>query len=193
MKIRLEKNESDMQKATRLLSGCSEAIPSVFSNAMNRAAEQGRTAAIRCVTKEYTVKAGKVRETMNIKRASKDSLNAELTSRGSSLPLRDFKYSPRVSDTTGAKRKQIRITVKRSEGVSNLQRTFVWKGHLFERLTTKKDPRKNKYPIRKLYSTDVPAMLNNDNVVDEVTKTMESAMSRRLDYEVRRTLNKAVK
>ena len=57
MKIRLEKNESEMQKVTRLLSGCSEAIPSVFSNAMNRAAEQGRTAAIRCVTKEYTVKA----------------------------------------------------------------------------------------------------------------------------------------
>jgi hypothetical protein len=44
-----------------------------------------------------------------------------------------------------------------------------------------------------MFSNAVPVMLNNDTVVNEVTETMESAMSRRLDYEVKRTLQKAVK
>ena len=186
MKIRLEKNESDMQKATRLLSGCSEAIPSVFSNAMNRAAEQGRTAAIRCVTKEYTVKARTVRETMRIKKATKDDLNTDLTSRGARLPLRDFKHSPSSGDTTGANRKQIRVAVKRG-GMRPLENAFIYRGRIFQRLGSAR------LPVEQKFSNAVPVMLNNDAVVNEVTETMESAMTRRLDYEVKRTLQKAVK
>lgn len=185
MKIRLEKNENEMQKVTRLLSGCSEAIPSVFSNAMNRAAEQGRTAAIRCVTKEYTVKARTVRETMRIKRANKDDLNTELTSRGARLPLRDFKHSPSSGDTTGSNRKQIRVAVKR--GGLKPENAFIYRGRIFQRLGAAR------LPVEQKFSNAVPVMLNNDTVVNEVTETMESAMSRRLDYEVKRTLQKAVK
>lgn len=186
MRIVLEKNESDMKKATRLLSGCSEAIPSVFSNAMNRAAEQGRTAAIRCVTKEYTVKARTVRETMNIKKASKDDLKTELTSRGSRLPLRDFRHSPSTGDTTGSNRKQIRVAVKRGS-MRPLENAFVYRGRIFQRLGSAR------LPVEQKFSNAVPVMLNNENVVKEVTETMENAMSRRLDYEVKRTLDKAVK
>lgn len=186
MKIRLEKNESDMQKATRLLSGCSEAIPSVFSNAMNRAAEQGRTAAIRCVTKEYTVKARTVRETMRIKKASKEDLSTELTSRGARLPLRDFRHSPASGDTTGSNRKQIRVAVKRG-GMKPLENAFIYRGRIFQRLGSAR------LPVEQKFSNAVPVMLNNDAVVNEVTETMESAMGRRLDYEVKRTLAKAVK
>ena len=186
MRIVLEKNESDMKTATRLLSGCSEAIPSVFSNAMNRAVEQGRTAAIRCVTKEYTVKARTVRETMNIKKASKDDLKTELTSRGSRLPLRDFRHSPSTGDTTGSNRKQIRVAVKRGS-MRPLENAFVYRGRIFQRLGSAR------LPVEQKFSNAVPVMLNNEKVVKAVTETMESAMSRRLDYEVKRTLDKAVK
>ena len=186
MRVRLEKNERDMQKATRLLAGCSDAIPSVFSNAMNRAAEQGRTAAIHCVTKEYTVKARTVRDTMRIKKATKDDLNTELTSRGTRLPLRDFRHSPSNGDTTGSNRKQIRVAVKRG-ALRPLENAFIYRGRIFQRLGS------SRLPVEQKFSNAVPVMLNNDAVVNEVTETMESAMSRRLDYEVRRTINKAVK
>lgn len=185
MRIRLEAKESDMKKAVRLLEGVSEAIPSVFSNAMNRAAEQGKTEAIRCVTKEYTVKARTVRETLRIKRANKNDLSVELTSRGTRLPLRDFKHSPR-GDTTGKNRKLIRVAVNRG-AMKPLGNSFIYRGRIFTRLG------KARLPIEQNFSSAVPVMLNNDNCVDSIQETMSKSMSKRLDYEVRRTLTKAVK
>lgn len=184
--IRMEAKESDIQKATRLLEGVSKSIPSVFSNAMNRAAEQGRTTAIRCVTKEYTVKASTVRENMSIKKASKTSLSVELSSRGGRLPLRDFKHSPSSGDTTGANRKKIRVAVKRG-GLKPLENSFIYRGRIFTRLGAER------LPVEQRFSNAVPVMLNNEKCVKEITETMEQTMSKRLDYEVRRTLNKAVK
>lgn len=186
MKVRIEKNSNELEKATKLLAGCSKAIPSVFSNAMNRAAEQGRTVAIRCVTQEYTVKAKTVRDSMRIKKASESSLFAELSSKGRRLPLRDFKHSPGEGDTTGANRKQIRVAVKKGP-LKPLENAFIYRGRIFQRLGAAR------LPVEQKFSNAVPVMLNNDVVVENVTETMDSAMKKRLDYEIKRTLNKAVK
>ena len=186
MRIHMEANEKELQKAVRLLEGVSEAIPSVVSNAMNRAVEQGKTAAVRCVTKEYTVKAKTVRETLRTKMASKNDLSVELTSRGQRLPLKEFRFSPH-SDTTGKNRKQVRVSVRRDGGMKPLARAFIWKGNVFSRVG------KKPLPIEKKFSNAVPVMLNNENCVSEIQETMENAMVKRLDHEVRRTLAKAVK
>lgn len=185
MKIRIDAKENDLKKAARLLEGVSNAIPSVFSNAMNRAVEQGKTEAVRCVTKEYTVKAKTVRDTLRIKKANKNDLSVELNSRGARLPLRDFQHSPR-NDTTGNKRRQIRVAVKRG-AMKPLGNSFIYRGRIFTRLGA------NRLPIEQKFSNAVPVMLNNDKCVYAIQETMEKSMSKRLDYEVRRTLAKAVK
>lgn len=186
MRVRLNANKADWAKAVKRLEGVSHAIPSVIANATNRALEQGRTVAIRSVTKEYTVKARTVRETMKMKRAKKGDYTAELTSRGAVLPLSEFRHSPKSGDTTGAKRKQIRVAVKHG-AMKPLGQAFIWRGRIFQRLGA------NRLPIEQKFSNAVPVMLNNKNVVEDVQDVMEDALSRRLDYEVRKVLTKAVK
>jgi hypothetical protein len=186
IRIKLFPTEGDLIKSVDMLEGVAKQVPSVISNAVNRALEQGRTAAVRSVTKEYTVKARTVRATLKMKRAKKGDYIGELTSKGRRLPLRDFKHSPASGDTTGANHRQIRVAVKHG-AMKPLDNAFIWRGRIFQRLGA------NRLPIEQKYSNAVPVMLNNPEVVAEVQDVMQDALSRRLDYEIKRTLDKAVK
>lgn len=185
MKFEVETNKNSFEKAAKLLAGIPNGVETAMSRAFNRALQEGRTAGTREVTKQYTVKAKDVRSTFAMKRASKSNLEAELSSKGQRLPLSSFAHRP-STDTTGARRQQVRVGVKKG-GLKPLGQAFVHNGRILQRLGS------TSYPVQQKFGAAVPSMLNNDDVVDVVVETMNKSVDKRLEHEAGRILEGAVK
>lgn len=172
----------DHEKSIRLAGDLLRDIPkgaeAAAARAFNRALEAGRAAAVREVTKRYTVKAKDVRPTFSMKKASKSNLNAELVSRGIALPLRAFEHKP-TTDTTGKRRKPVRVTIT-SGKTSVFTTSFVWNRNIFGRLGDKR------LPIYKMVGSSVPGMLGSDEISDDVQNVMAEAAEKRLAHELNR-------
>lgn len=187
MKVSIDAEQKAFKRARALLAGVPDELPKVFARSFNRAAEQGRTVAIQSVTSVYTIKRKDVKKTFKLYRADKNNLEANLESRGSDLDLGHFRVSPR-HDTTGNKRKPIRVEIKKGNKVI-LERAFIHgqkagRPRVFYRVS---DAR---YPVKFGVTSSVPVMLNNEKVVKEVSEKMREATLRRLDHETKRVLDK---
>lgn len=169
--------EMSVRAAQNVLSDVPKGAEMAVVWAFNRALIAGRTAATRAVAKRYTVRAKDVRSTFGLKRASKGDLSAELISKGTALPLRAFEHKP-ATDTTGAKRKPIRVTISSKQ--FTLTTSFVWNGNIFGRLGD------SRLPVKKMVGPSVPSMLGNSNVIDEVQNIMSETAEKRLEHELNR-------
>ena len=173
--------EQSIQKAERLLAGIPGGIEKAMYRSMNRALQEGRTVATREATKLYTAKARDIRSTFKIHRASGSSLDAELVSIGANLPLSKYSHKPQT-DTTGAKRKQVRVGVKKSGGLKSLGQGFIWNGKVMQRVGS------SRLPVAQKYGLAVPSILDNPQIVEAVTEKMGDAMERRMEHETLRLL-----
>lgn len=178
--IRVDVGQS-IANAERMLKGIPGGLQKAVRLSFNRALEEGRTEAIRAVTSEYTLKAKTVRPTFKFKKASTSRLDAELSSRGANLPLEEFSHRP-TSDTTGAKRKQVRVAVKKGSP-KPIGQGFIWKGQVRQRAGS------DRLPIPHKYGIAVPVALNNDEVVDIVVEKIGESVEKRLDHETQRLLD----
>ncbi len=173
-------DEKEMERAARLLSGIPDGVERACLNAMNRALLEGRTAGTKTVRKEYAIHAADVRKSFAMHRASRKNLSAELVSRGRYLPLSKFRYKP-TSDTTGNKRKQVRVAVKNT-GFKPLGQAFIWGGKVMQRVETVS------YNVRQAHTVSVPQMMDNPEVSEAVKETMNAAIGKRLNHEIDRML-----
>ena len=181
MKITVETEKNAVERANELLDGIPGGMQKAMSRALNRALQEGRTSATREVTRRYTVKAKEVRPTFKMHKASNSNLEADLSSTGANLPLSSFAHRPNA-DTTGARRKQIRVGVKKG-GLKPLGQGFMWKGRVMQRIG------QSRLPVEQKYGPAVPVILNNEEIVDNVTETMGAAVNKRLEHETNRILN----
>lgn len=168
--------EQSVQKAERLLAGIPGGIEKAMYRSMNRALQEGRTVATREAVKLYTVKSREIRSTMKISRANSSNLDAELISMGANLPLSKYSHKPKT-DTTGAKRKQIRVGVKKSGGLKSLGQGFIWNGKVMQRVGN------SRLPVVQKYGPAVPSILDNPQIVEAVTEKMADSMIRRMEHE----------
>lgn len=185
MSIRIETEKNSIERAAELLEGVPNGFQTALSRALNRALQEGRTEGVRAVTKQYTVKARDVRPTFRMQRATKNDLDAELSSRGANLELTKFSHRPQT-DTTGNKRKQVRVGVKKG-GLKPLGQAFVYNGRIFQRLGAAR------LPVQLKFGNAVPVMLDNDKVVDKIVDTMGKSVDKRITHETERLLSGAVK
>lgn len=173
------------EKAEKMLAEIPKGLETAAARAFNRALDQGRSEAVRQVTAAYTVKAKAVRATFTSKRANRSSLEARLISRGGAISLGSFQLNPR-SDTTGAKRKQVRVAVKKG-GLKSLGDAFVWNGQAFIRRSN------SSLPVDKLWGPSVPGMLGNEDIVDSLNEYMAEVAEKRFDHEVQYLLERGAK
>lgn len=185
MSVNVKTNKNAIEKAVKYLAGVPGGFETAMMRAFNRALQEGRTAAVRETTKQYTVRAKDIRPTFKMHHASKSNLEAGLSSKGGRLPLSTFSHRP-TTDTTGAKRKQVRVSVKKG-GLKPLGQAFVHNGRILQRLGP------TSYPVQQKFGPAVPTMLDNDEVVDKVVETMGNSVDKRLEHETIRILNGAVK
>jgi hypothetical protein len=190
MKAYLDIEKKAFARARALLAGAPEEIPGVFARSFNRAAEQGRTAAINSVSRVYTIKRKEVKQTFKFYRATRNNLEAEIESRGSDLDMGRFRVSPR-HDTTGNNRKPIRVEIKRGNKIT-IDRAFIHgqkngRPRVFYRVGAAR------YPIRFANSSSIPTMLDNEKVTKEVQNVMRDSVFKRLEHETKRALDKVAK
>ena len=183
--IKITAANEQIEKAMQMLEGIPGGAEKALSLAINRTLDSAKTEAVRAVSDEYTIKQKNVRPTLRVKKSNASTLEAEIISEGSNINLMEFKVSPRT-DTTGNKRKPIRVQVKKGGG-DTLTRAFVWNGNVFEREGN------TRLPISRLFGPAAPVMLNNEQVVERVQKKAVETVEKRLDHEVGRLLDKAVK
>lgn len=181
LEIILEEGQSSnaiaMERAASLLSGVKNGYEVAVSRAMNRAAVSGRAAAVTTIREEYTIKASTVRRNFAISKASKGNLEAIVSSKGPNIPLVNYRVSPKT-DTTGTKRKQVRVAVKKKGGLKPLGQSFVYRGRVLQRLGNAR------LPVREVYGPAIPLISGNNTVYENVEKTMREAFLKRLDHEV---------
>jgi hypothetical protein len=181
-KISVMNVETNIDYAYKVLAGIQDGAPRAILNALNRSIYEGRTAGIQAVRETYAIKAGDVREYISMHRASRNDLNAELWSRGKKMPISLFRYRPQ-SNTTGNRRKRIRVSVMKAGGLKPLGQAFVWKAGVWQRVGD------TSRPIRPVKALAVAELLNNPYVVEVTQETMVAAFEKRFHHEVYRLLN----
>lgn len=170
------RNKNALEKAAKLLSEVPNGYEAAVSRSMNRAATAGRSAAVSTIRQEYTIKASTVRRNFTIHKATRSDLEALVTSKGPRIPLVNYKTRPKT-DTTGNARKPVRVAVKARGGLKPLGKSFVYRGKILQRLDT------SSLPVQEVYGPAIPVLSGNNEVVDNVEKTMQETFLKRLDHE----------
>nr|DAH06995.1 MAG TPA: minor tail protein Z [Caudoviricetes sp.] len=165
-----------LEKAAKLLSEVPNGYEAAISRSMNRAATAGRSAAVSTIRQEYTIKASTVRRNFTIHKATRSDLEALVTSKGPRIPLVNYKTRPKT-DTTGNARKPVLVAVKARGGLKPLGKSFVYRGKILQRLDT------SSLPVQEVYGPAIPVLSGNNEVVDNVEKTMQETFLKRLDHE----------
>lgn len=171
------RNKNALEKAAKLLSEVPNGYEAAISRSMNRAATAGRSAAVSTIRQEYTIKASTVRRNFTIHKATRSDLEALVTSKGPRIPLVNYKTRPKT-DTTGNARKPVRVAVKARGGLKPLGKSFVYRGKILQRLDT------SSLPVQEVYGPAIPVLSGNNEVVDNVEKTMQETFLKRLDHEI---------
>lgn len=178
------------EQVARRLGDLGNKAPAVIARALNRAAIETRTKIIAQTREEYFVKAGDVRSTIRITKATSDRTRVIIKSRGAKIELAAFKVRPGMPSPK--KPPQIwRVAVKK-DGLKGLPGAFLVRGtstgklHVVTRVTPAR------YPIRTMYGPAVPQMigqnLSNREYARMVEVEAEKSFNKRLDHEINRLL-----
>lgn len=178
------------EQVARRLGIFGDKAPAVVARALNRAATETRTKFIAQTREEYFVKAGDVRSTIRITKATPDRTRVIIKSRGTKMELAAFKVRPGMPSPK--RPPQVwRIAVKK-DGLKGLPGAFLVKGtstgklHVVTRVTS------SRYPIRTMYGPAIPQMigqnLSNRDYARLVESEAEKAFNKRLDHEINRLL-----
>lgn len=180
--------EQDSASWSNAMSELTEKIPKgaeeAAARAFNRALDAGRAAIVREVRKNYEVRAKDVRGTIWVQRASKWSVSsgggmvAAIGAKGSALPLRAFAHRP-TSDTTGAKRKPVRVSIQAGHPFT-APGGFIWRGNIFYRKL------ETRLPIKKASGPSVPSMIGRTDIADKIYTVMLETAEQRLEHELNR-------
>lgn len=185
--IKFSSTRKEFKQATMAIKFVQSAMPKAFSAAMNRVSQGVRTEAVKKVRELYYVKAGDVRETIRITKASAARLEMIFTSRGPSIPLIKFKTTP--TKVPKKPPRVLRASVKKIGGKKPIPGAFVAQmrsGHLgvFERASKKRTP------INQLFGPAIPVMLSEPGIAEHLQSEAERRMAARLDHEVGRVLGR---
>lgn len=189
------------------LKGMEEKAPLVLSRAINRAAQSARTNLSKDVSKQYKIGSREAGKDIVLKnKASRGKLSAEIVSVSFSRPLMKYDVSPkrpvRFVGRKGKKRPNIAqyfASVKRDSSRKSLGHAFVAimdngpgkKEHVgvFVRVPKgeiKQGNKRNK--IRELKSVNVPIMVSNDKVIEQMHDKLEEVLTKRVHHEIGRIL-----
>lgn len=182
MSVKLDIDKNALERASKLLSEVPGGIQTAMMRAFNRALQEGRTAGTQAAVKAYTLRAKDIRPTFAMHKATRNNLEADLSSKGRNVPLSAYAHKP-STDTTGANRKQVRVSVKRG-GLKPLGQSFISKGRVMQRLGA------TRLPIEQKFGPSVPVILGNDDVSEAISDRMSQAVEKRLEHETLRLLNK---
>lgn len=179
MSVRVQETGITLERITALLSTIPEGLQKANRRAMKRAGEAARTQAGRLASTYYMV--SKSQFQANVKESVKEQGLASITIRyaGSVIPLIQFQ----VQHTRGG----VFAKAMRMSGGAVLRNSFVASigayPNVYTRLTRKR------FPIKKLFGPSAGHMMQNEQVAEEMGKTMKETYDMRFEHEIGRILS----
>lgn len=176
--------EKNLERVNKILSGIPDGALKATYSAMKRAGSSAKTKAGQFAAAEYTISKQIFMQNVNSKvdvgGGFGGTTGLSISFAGTVLPLLTFntKYSRNGLVTT---------QVKRNGGAATLQHAFVasifGSTGVFERVGT---PR---FPVEQKFGPSTGHMMQNEEVVEKMDKTIVSTFEQRIDHEILRVLN----
>lgn len=175
----------NLERATNLLAGISGGAYKAVGRALKRAADSGKTAAKRAVTKEYTISQSEfLARTRNINhfvRQSSGEITVSFGYAGCVIPL--TKFNTRIN--SGG---QVVTQVKRSSAAEVLEHSFRARmgehRGIYERISP------SRFPVEERYGPATTQMMySNDEVIDEISAKVSETFDKRFDKDILALLN----
>lgn len=181
----------DVSRVAFRLGQYKKKAPTVIMRALNRASDSARTEVTKQAMENYFVPSGEVRKTIKITRATRDQLQAIITSKATRRELIAFKVSPKNPRHKNPP-KVLKVAVKKEGGLKELLGAFVAKGVSTGKPHVLKRTSEERYPIHIKYGPSVPEMigtnLKNRGFKTLIEKKVQEIYERRLDHEIKRVL-----
>lgn len=175
-------DENQLMRVQDVLQHLPNKIPQAVSLAINRASESTRTEAVRKAREDYVIQAGRVRETIDVRKSSASNLFASMRARGRPRALTYFKTNPSRPMPTRP-RNQLFAQVKRAGG-GTIRGAFIAKmrsGHIgvFNRGGS---------GLIQRYGPSVPQMLESPTINKFIQDKAVETLNKRLEHEINRIL-----
>ncbi|TGE36884.1 hypothetical protein E4K67_17445 [Desulfosporosinus fructosivorans] len=165
-------------------------------HALQRTIDQTITQVGRIVPRAYAIKAKEVKESFagGIKRPTSSNLTASITSKGHTLSLAHFPFTPRAPG--GSRRRgKVAVTIKKSGGkkVVNtnplpfVATTGARSADLTQFNVFRREGRA-RFPITVPRTLSIPQMITNENVGEQIQEFATEKLNARLEHEITRAM-----
>ena len=186
MTIAVRVDADRLRDIQRQLGDFANKAPDVTSNALNRAMTNMASNLPKKVREHYHVKAGTVKDTLNVTKSTKATLKAEVRSSGKVIGLDHFKVTPKTVQPR--RKKQLKIAVSKKAGMKQIMGAFISN---LNGVKVFKREGKERLPINRLFGPSVPQMADEEGIVEHVNQQGYITFEKRVDHEVDRILNRA--
>lgn len=162
-------------------------------HALQRTIDQTITHVGRIVPRAYAIKAKEVKDSFagGIKRPTTTNLTASITSKGHTLSLAHFPFTPNMPGT----RKKVAVTIKKGGGKKVVRtnplpfvaKTGARSAGLTQFNVFRREGR-TRLPIVVVRTLSIPQMITNENVGDQIQTFATEKLNERLNHEIIRAM-----
>ena len=175
-----------LERANNALRHIKGAFPRAVALATNRTLEGLRTDAVSETKGRYFVKAGDVRKTLTLKRASAGNMAGAMVSKGSRRSLAEYKLTPTAPGK--GRRTALKGAVK-NDGLKSLgNNVFLIRLGAAGRYWPYIRTGKGRWDVKALISPAIPQIIKNEETVKIMRQKAAERFEKRLDHEMLRLL-----
>lgn len=178
--------KNNFKQVKKSLKQMDNAVRQAVLSSLNRASQRAKTETGRKVREKYIIKQKEVQETISVKKAKGNILQATLTSKGHTIPLIRFGVTPKRKLKKAPR--ALKAAVYRGGAKKPIPGAFI--ATAGSHLGVFKREGKKRLPIRELRGPAVPSMAANDEVREHVQRVYAEEMQKRLPHELDRTLGR---
>lgn len=181
----IEITSETIERTQTLLAGIHKGAERAFSSAINRGLSHTKTQAFKQVKSVYNVKQSDLKSAtaIRVQNANTGNVTGYVSFSGVKIPL----YKFNVSQKTPKKSKNIKAGLMKGSWTA-FEHSFIAQmrsGHIgiFERTTSKR------LPIKEIMGLSGAQMVQNEIIIDQLSKEAQEKVDERLKHEIDRILN----
>lgn len=175
---------TSLDRMNKLLAGIPGGVWKAAHGALKRAGDTAKTKAGQFAAAEYTINKGtfmqNVTEKTSVTGGAGGVAELKISFAGTVLPLLSF-------NTKFDRGGRVQTQVKRNGGASSLEHAFVASIYgpaaVFERQTP------SRFPVEQKYGPSTGHMMQNEQVIEKMEKTIHETYEARVEHEILRVLN----
>ena len=182
--------DTSIKKIRKALGEYQNKAPNVYVKAANDTAMEARRLLIATAKKTYEIQALKVStKSLEIKRAKKTKLQAELTIKGKVNDLFKFKTSP-AKYNPEKRPKVVKARVLKSSSLKIVDKSAFLAKFKSGHVSIMKRKGKSRLPIKSFYGPSLPNIIKNEKVYGKISPEIENILQKHIKNETQKMLDR---